>query len=255
MSSVRIPTPLRPYADGQREIEVQASTVGGALDQLAADYPSLRQHLFDDDGAVRQYVYLFLNEDDVRGLQGPDTPIKDSDRLTIVPSIAGGAPAEAMTTIVDHNALRTNQGFIIGLLLIAFILDAGWLAALVGGVMLVGSALGRPGFLPVYRLLRRLDWLQPDRLEDHNAPHRFAQTLGGAFLAAASAAFLSGAGTLGWALAWIVIALAALNLFGGFCVGCAVYYWLHRLGIPGFNQSPPAGTTPGRRPSAGGRRA
>lgn len=254
MSSVRIPTPLRPYADGQREIQVQADTVGGALDQLAADYPAMRKHLFDEDGAVRQYVNLFLNEDDVRGLQGADTPIDEDDRLTIVPSIAGGAPDEP-TTVVDHSALRTNQAFIIGLLLVAFVLDAGWLAAFVSAVMLIGSAIGRPGFLPAYRLLRRLGWIAAEPLADHNAPHRFAQTLGGAFLAAATLAFALGVAGPGWILAWLVIGLAALNLFAGFCVGCAVYYWLNRLGAPGFTHSPPAGTAPGHRPSAGGSRA
>jgi len=53
---------------------------------------------------------------------------------------------------------------------------------------------------------------------------------------------------LGWGLVWVVIALAALNLFGAFCVGCAVYYWLNRLKVPGFVKSPPAGTFPGMRP-------
>jgi len=57
-----------------------------------------------------------------------------------------------------------------------------------------------------------------------------------------------GAVGLGWGLVWVVIALAALNLFGAFCVGCAVYYWLNRLKVPGFVKSPPAGTFPGMRP-------
>lgn len=255
MSSVRIPTPLRPYADGQREIQVQADTVGGALDQLAIDYPALRQHLFDGDGAVRQYVNLFLNEDDVRGLQGPDTPIGEADRLTIVPSIAGGSTDEAALIPVNHSALRTNQAFIIGTLLAAFIVDSTLLVGLVGAVMLLGAAAGRPGFLPAYRLLHRLGWVGADRVPDHNAPHRFAQTLGGLFLAAATLSLTVGAALLGWILAWIVVGLAALNLFGGFCVGCAVYYWLNRLGAPGFTQSPPPDTAPGRQPSAGGSRA
>jgi molybdopterin converting factor small subunit len=256
MSSVRIPTPLRPYAGGQREIEVQAGTVGAALDQLAADYPALRPHLFDDGGALRQYVNLFLNDEDVRGLEGRDTPLRESDRLTIVPSIAGGAPAGSpVPEVVDHSALRTNQAIIIGGLLAAFILDSVVLAGLVGAVMLIGSAIGRPGFLPVYRLLRRMGLVRPDRLPDHGAPHRFAQTVGGVFLAAASFSLLAGAPLLGWALAWVVIGLAALNLFGGFCVGCAMYYWLNRLGAPGFVQEPPPGVRPGRAPHHGGSRA
>ncbi len=68
-------------------------------------------------------------------------------------------------------------------------------------------------------------------------------------MAALSAAllFLGAAGT-GWALTWLVMVLAALNLFAGFCAGCAVYYWLNRLRVPGFLKAPPAGTFPGMRP-------
>ena len=62
------------------------------------------------------------------------------------------------------------------------------------------------------------------------------------------ATLLAGVPELGWALAWLVVALAALNLFGGFCVGCAVYYWLNLLHLPGFVKAPPAGTFPGLRP-------
>jgi len=152
-------------------------------------------------------------------------------------------------TKVDHNAIRTNQAFIIGLLLLAFILNFPLLVTLVGLVMLAGSLLGKPGFLPVYRgLLVRQGWVKPYSVPDHPEPHRFAQTMGSVFLLAASLAFLAGLGTLGWVLAWIVIFLASLNLFAGFCAGCFVYYWLGRLKVPGFNQSPPANTFPGMRP-------
>jgi hypothetical protein len=72
--------------------------------------------------------------------------------------------------------------------------------------------------------------------------------LGAAFLFAGSVALALGFPAVGWALAWIVIGLAALNLFGGLCVGCMMYYWLSRLGAPGFSKSPPAGARPGRRP-------
>lgn len=90
MISVRIPTPLRPYANGQKELEVQADTVAGALDHLTEQHPGLRQHLYDDEGQLRAYVNIFLNDEDVRSLEGADTPIDEDDRLTIVPSIAGG---------------------------------------------------------------------------------------------------------------------------------------------------------------------
>jgi molybdopterin converting factor small subunit len=90
MSAVRVPTPLRPYTEGMKEVDVQAGTVGEALQNLATRYPGVRPHLFDEQGSLRAYVNVFLNDDDVRSLQGQATPLQPSDRLTIVPSIAGG---------------------------------------------------------------------------------------------------------------------------------------------------------------------
>lgn len=90
MTAVRVPTPLRPYTDGQKEIEVQASTVGEALASLAETYPGLEKHLFDDEGNLRSYVNIFVNDDDVRGLNGAETALDADDQVTIVPSIAGG---------------------------------------------------------------------------------------------------------------------------------------------------------------------
>lgn len=90
MSTVRIPTPLRPYAEGQKEIDVRADTVGGALDDLTRQHPGLRQHLYDEEGQLRAYVNVFLNEEDIRGLDGSETSMSPEDRITIVPSIAGG---------------------------------------------------------------------------------------------------------------------------------------------------------------------
>lgn len=152
---------------------------------------------------------------------------------------------------VDHSALRTNQAFIITLLIIAFIINMPWLVTAVALVMLLGTAFGRPGFGLLYtRVLRPLGWVKPDVVPDNPEPHRFAQGFGGAVLVAAFAALLAGAPALGWALSWLVVALAALNLFGGFCMGCAVYYWLNRLHVPGFTKAPPEGTFPGMLPKA-----
>ncbi len=245
MPLVRVPTPLRPYTDGHKDVEVGADTVGGALAALVDRYPSVRAHLFDDAGGLRSFVHVFLGEQDVRELRGEATPVESDDRLLIVPSIAGGSAA---TRPVDHTALRVNQAMIIALLGAAYVAGAPWLAVLVGFLMLLGSALGRPGFLEIYRLLRVPRLFRPDVYLDHPEPHRFAQALGGLVLAGATAAFVVGQGGLGWVLAWVVIALAALNLFGGFCVGCAVYYWMARWKVPGFTQSPPEGVFPGRRP-------
>ncbi len=248
MTIVRIPTPLRPYVDGQKELDVLGDTVAAALEEIARRYPAIRVHLFDGRGALRPYVNLFLNEHDVRLLAGAETRLQPGDQLMIIPSIAGGADAGTTLRPIDHAALRTNQAMIIALLVAAFLADAAWLSALVGGIMLTGSLLGKPGFLPVYRLLQATVHVRPDIVDDNNSPHRFAQGLGGVFLALALGAFVGGLSWLGWALSLLVALLAGLNLFGGFCVGCAVYYWLNRLGLPGFTQSPPAGVTPGRRP-------
>lgn len=141
---------------------------------------------------------------------------------------------------VDQNALRTNQAFIISLLLLAFLLDAALVVALVGGVLLLG-ALYPPLrlFVLVYQhLLKPLGLVQPDVIPDNPEPHRFSMLLGGIFTLAGAVFLYLGAGVLGWGLAWLVIALASLNLFLGFCVGCFMYYHLHRLGVPGFNQAP-----------------
>lgn len=247
MTTVRIPTPLRAYTQGQSSVRVQADTVQDAMQALVSRYPNLRQHLYDEGGDLRSYVNLFVNEDDVRSLQGSQTQLDPDDQLKIIPSIAGGLTHEPQTTIVDHSALRVNQAAIISLTVVAFIADLTWLVAFVGAVMLLGSLLGRPGFLPLYQGLRRLNLVQPDRLLDHREPHRFAQAVGGLFLAAGTTALLAGPTIVGWTLGWIVVGLAALNLFGGFCVGCALYYWLGRLGAPGFGPQPPPGTSPGHR--------
>jgi hypothetical protein len=155
---------------------------------------------------------------------------------------------------VDHSALKANQITIIVLSLIAFVANLPILAALVALVMGLGSLFKVPGFLPLYQhFYKRLGLLKPEVLADHPEPHRFAQFLGFLFLTAGSAALFAGASVLGWSLVWLVIALAAINAFGGFCVGCFVYYWLGRLNLPGFAQTPPPGTFPGvkPKPSAG----
>lgn len=153
---------------------------------------------------------------------------------------------------VDHSALKTNQIIIISLNLLAFILNLPILAAVVAAVMGLGSALKIPGFGFVYRYaLKPGGWMKPDILDDNPEPHRFAQFLGFLFMTAGSIALYLGAGILGWSLVWLVAALAALNAFGGFCVGCAVYYWLSRFNLPGFSKRPPTGTFPGMKPRIG----
>jgi hypothetical protein len=152
---------------------------------------------------------------------------------------------------VDHSSLKVNQAAIIVLLLVAFVANVPWLVAVVAAIMLAGSAAGRPGFFFIYSwLLRPAGLVRPNVLADNPEPHRFAQGFGGVVAALAALGALFGAAVFGWAFAWLVIVLAALNLFAGFCAGCAVYYWLHRLQVPGFSKNPPAGVVPGMRPRA-----
>jgi hypothetical protein len=132
---------------------------------------------------------------------------------------------------LDRTALRVNQASIIALLAVGFVLDQPWLVAFVCAVMAVGTAFPRAAlFQRFYRdVLRPAGVLRPDMHIEDAAPHRFAQGLGAAVLLAASVSLFGGAATLGWGLAFVVIALAAINLIFGFCAGCFVYFQLHRL--------------------------
>ncbi len=151
---------------------------------------------------------------------------------------------------VDHSVLRTNQMFIIALLIAAFITDTAWLALFVAVVMLIGTFVARKaGFAPLYfRVLKPLGWIKPEVIPDNPQPHLFAQGLGGFFVLGGALALYLSQPIVGWALAWLVIFLAALNLFAGFCVGCMIYYWLNRLRVPGFSAAPVPGAFPGMKP-------
>jgi len=91
--TVMIPTPLRAYAEKQDHVDVAANTVGEALDTLVTRHGELRRHLYQDDGRLRSFVNVYLNDNDIRYLQKEATPVKDGDTVSIVPSIAGGSPA------------------------------------------------------------------------------------------------------------------------------------------------------------------
>ncbi|MBV9183460.1 MAG: MoaD/ThiS family protein [Acidobacteria bacterium] len=90
MAKILIPTPLRQYAGKQPTIEVKGSTVGEALSGLVAQHPDLRRHLYTEEGKLRAFVNVYLNDEDVRYLDKEATAIADSDNISIVPSIAGG---------------------------------------------------------------------------------------------------------------------------------------------------------------------
>src|SRR5262245_3405573 len=90
MSTVRLPAMLRPLAEGADEVVVQAPTVAGVLAQLVERHPRLRRHLFDEQGRLRGYVNVYVNDEDVRQRGGDSATVGHDDVLTIVPSVAGG---------------------------------------------------------------------------------------------------------------------------------------------------------------------
>jgi molybdopterin converting factor small subunit len=90
MASIKIPTPLRAYTGGNAEITVNGTTVGAVLDNLTTQFPDLKQHLFNE-GELRNFVNIFVGDEDIRFQDGLDTEIDENDKLRIVPSIAGGS--------------------------------------------------------------------------------------------------------------------------------------------------------------------
>src|SRR5690242_17555067 len=107
-----IPTPLRQYADEQDAVEVHASTVGDALAKLTSTHPDLKRHLYTDEGKLRAFVNVYLNDEDVRYLASKEqTPVRDGDHLSIIPSIAGGADigSSDARSRHDHPVTRSRR--------------------------------------------------------------------------------------------------------------------------------------------------
>ena len=90
MVVVRIPTPLRKFADGRAELEVEGKSVREVFDSIDESHQGIKDKVFDDSGGVRRFINVFVNGEDIRHLQGPDTAVKAGDELSIVPAIAGG---------------------------------------------------------------------------------------------------------------------------------------------------------------------
>ena len=89
-TKVRIPTPLRKLTNNEEMVEVSAGTVAGAITELQSRYPGIKERLVDENGVVRRFVNVYVNEEDIRFLQNQQTPLKDGDELSIIPAIAGG---------------------------------------------------------------------------------------------------------------------------------------------------------------------
>jgi molybdopterin synthase sulfur carrier subunit len=90
MATAKIPPVLRPSTGGEKEVQVEGANVGEALRALAEEHPATKGQLFGDDGSLNRYVNVYLNDEDVRVLEGLDTGVKDSDTLVILPAMAGG---------------------------------------------------------------------------------------------------------------------------------------------------------------------
>ena len=89
-SKVRIPTPLRKLTDDQESIEIESNTIGGAIEELESKFPGIKERLVDEEGEIRRFVNVYVNEEDIRFLENQDTPLKEGDDISIIPAIAGG---------------------------------------------------------------------------------------------------------------------------------------------------------------------
>ena len=106
MATVYIPTPLRPYAGNQESLELGGSTVSEVLANLTEQYGGLKKHLFSEEGKLRNFVNIYVNDEDIRYLEHENTPIEDGDTISIVPSIAGGAtPVQTPPDQLTHDEI------------------------------------------------------------------------------------------------------------------------------------------------------
>ena len=90
MATVRIPSPLRRYTNGQSKVESNGATINELINNLEAQYPGVKARLCDDNGQIKRYVNVFVNDEEIRALQGGDTPIATTDEVSIIPAMAGG---------------------------------------------------------------------------------------------------------------------------------------------------------------------
>jgi molybdopterin converting factor small subunit len=90
-TKILIPTPLRPYTDKQEAVEAQGATIGELLADLTRKYAGLKAHLYNEQGKLRSFVNVYLNDEDIRYLQREQTPVSPGDTISIIPSVAGGS--------------------------------------------------------------------------------------------------------------------------------------------------------------------
>jgi len=90
MATIRIPTPLRKYTQGQEEVQVAGGTVHAVIEALETSYPGIRERICDESGKVRRFVNVFVGDEDIRFLENLQTPVAERDEVSIIPAIAGG---------------------------------------------------------------------------------------------------------------------------------------------------------------------
>ncbi len=117
MAKILIPTPLRQFADKKDSVQLTGATVGEVLKSLTSEYADLRRHLYNDEGKLRSFVNVYVNDEDIRYLKKEATPLKDGDTVSIVPSIAGGsagvaAPPAPPATLSKDEILRYSRHLI-----------------------------------------------------------------------------------------------------------------------------------------------
>ncbi|HCN20003.1 MAG: molybdopterin synthase sulfur carrier subunit [Planctomycetes bacterium GWA2_50_13] len=88
--TVRVPTPLRPLTGNAEQVEVTGRSIKEILDNLESRYPGIKSRLCDEKGQIRRFINVYVNDEDIRFQKNQDTPVKDGDRISIVPAIAGG---------------------------------------------------------------------------------------------------------------------------------------------------------------------
>ena len=87
---ILIPTPLRPFVNQQEVIETKANTISEAMQDLATNFPKIQQHLYDNEGSLRKFINIYINDSDIRDLDGVQSTLSDNDEISLVPAIAGG---------------------------------------------------------------------------------------------------------------------------------------------------------------------
>ena len=145
---------------------------------------------------------------------------------------------------VDQSGLKVGQVITIITLLIAFIISSPLLVALVAIAQLLGGLNSpyAPYRLIYQKLLKPAGIVKPNVIPDNPEPHQFAMLVGAIFNGVGAALIWLGIPVAGWVLVWVVNALANLNFWLNFCLGCWMYYQFHKLGIPGFTQAPLSGS-------------